>query len=109
MLKKLGADQVVIPEQENAYRLARSLSSINVLDYIELSDDYGIVDVPAPEKWFDKTLIQLNVRAKLGVNIIAIKQGESVNVSPGADYEIQAADVMVVLGDTNALNAVQKL
>lgn len=109
VLKKLGADQVVIPEQENAYRLARSLSSINVLDYIELSDDYGIVDVPAPEKWFDKTLIQLNVRAKLGVNILAVKRENGITVSPAADFAIQKGDILVILGDTAALNAVQKL
>lgn len=109
VLTKLGADMVVIPEQEQAYRLARNLSSPNVLDYIELSEDYGIIEVPAPTKWIGKSLKDLNVRAKLGVNIIAIKQGESINVSPGADYAIQAGDVMVVLGDTNALNAVQKL
>ena len=109
VLKKLGADQVVIPEQENAYRLARSLSSINVLDYIELSDDYGIIDVPAPEKWFDKTLIQLNVRAKLGVNILAVKRDNRINVSPSADFTILQGDILVVLGDTDALKAVQKL
>ena len=109
VLTKLGADMVVIPEQEQANRLARNLSSPNVLDYIELSDDYGIIEVPSPAKWIGKSLKDLNVRAKLGVNIIAIKQGESVNVSPGADYTILEGDVMVVLGDTAALNAVQKL
>ena len=75
VLKKLGADQVVIPEQENAARLAKSLSSHNVLDYIELSEEYGIIEVPAPHQWVGKTLKELNVRAKLGVNILAIKQG----------------------------------
>ncbi len=109
VLTKLGADKVVIPEQEQAGRLARNLSSPNVLEYIELSDDYGIIEVPAPAKWVGKSLKDLNVRAKLGVNIIAIKQGESINVSPGADYAISNGDVMVVLGDTAALNAVQKL
>ena len=109
VLTKLGADRVVIPEQEQAGRLARSLSSPNVLEYIELSDDYGIIEVPAPAKWVGKSLKDLNVRAKLGVNIIAVKQDESINVSPGADYAIAEGDVMVVLGDTNALNAVQKL
>ena len=109
VLTKLGADMVVIPEQEQAGRLARNLSSPNVLEYIELSDDYGIIEVPAPAKWVGKSLKDLNVRAKLGVNIIAIKQDESINVSPGADYAILSGDVMVVLGDTNALNAVQKL
>ena len=109
VLLKLGADQVVIPEQENAIRLARSLSSFNVLDYIELSDDYGIIDVPAPDSWVDKSLRQLNVRAELGVNILAVKQAGKINVSPAADYSIAAEDVMVVLGDMAALEAVQKL
>ena len=109
VLLKLGADQVVIPEQENAGRLARSLSSHNVLDYIELSEDYGIIEVPAPKSWHGKSLKELNVRAKLGVNIIAIKSLGDINVSPSADYAIADHDVMVVLGDSIALKEVQKL
>ena len=109
VLTKLGADKVVIPEQEQANRLARNLSSPNVLDYIELSNDFGIIEVPAPAQWIGKSLKNLNVRAQLGVNIIAVKQGDRVNVSPGADYEILSGDVMVVLGGTDALHAVQKL
>ncbi len=109
VLMKLGANKVVIPEQEQAGRLARNLSSPNVLDYIELSDEYGIIEVPAPNPWLGKTLKDLNVRAKLGVNIIAIKKGKRINVAPGADYEIQPGDVMVVLGGADALTAVQKL
>ena len=109
VLLKLGANKVVIPEQEQANRLARSLSSSNVLDYIELSEAYGIIEVPAPTSWIGKSLKDLNVRAKLGVNIIAIKQGDRINVSPGADYEIMPGDVMEILGDSDALTAVQKL
>lgn len=109
VLLKLGADKVVIPEQEQANRLARSLSSNNVLDYIELSDACGIIEVPAPTSWIGKSLKDLNVRAKLRVNIIAVKQGNNINVSPGADYEILPGDVMVILGDSEALNVVQKL
>lgn len=109
VLLKLGADKVVIPEQEQADRLARNLSSPNVLDYIELSDAHGIIEVPAPAAWVGKSLKNLNVRAQLGVNIIAVKRGREIDVSPGADYEIQPGDVMVVLGDSAALNAVQKL
>ena len=109
VLLKLGADQVVIPEQENAGRLARSLSCHNVLDYIELSDDYGIIEVPAPKSWQGKTLKELNVRAKLGLNIIAIKNDGGINVSPTADYAIGQMDIMVVLGDSAALQRVQKL
>ena len=109
VLLKLGADRVVIPEMENACRLAKSLASKNVLDYIELSEDYGIIDVPAPGVWEGKTLIELNVRAKLGVNILAVKRNGGITVSPAADFAIAAGDVVVILGSTAALKAVQKL
>jgi len=109
VLKKLGADKVVIPEKENAARLAKSLSSANVLDYIELSEDYGIIDIPAPASWCDKSLIELNVRAKLGVNILAIKNEGNITVSPAADYRITKGNILVVLGDSAALKAIQKL
>ena len=109
VLLKLGADQVVIPEQVYADRLARCLSSHNVLDYIELSEDYGIIEVPAPKSWVGKSLKELHVRAKLGVNILAVKQGSQINVSPTADYAIGQQDILVVLGDTQALKKVQKL
>ena len=109
VLEKLGVDRVVIPEQENAQRLGRSLHSHNVLEYIELSEAYGILEVPAPKSWIGKTLKELNVRAKLGVNIIAVESGKTTNVSPSADYRILDGDILVVLGDNYSLEAVQKL
>ena len=109
VLEKLGADRVVIPEQENAARLARSLSTPNVLDYIELSEDYGILEAPAPDSWQGSTLAELNVRAKLGVNIIAIRREGRVMVSPAADFRMCSGDILVVLGDSRALEAVQRL
>jgi trk system potassium uptake protein TrkA len=109
VLEKLGADRVVIPEQENAARLARSLSTPNVLDYIELSEDYGILEAPAPDSWQGSTLAELNVRAKLGVNIIAIRREGRVMVSPAADFRMSSGDILVVLGDSHALEAVQRL
>ena len=109
VLEKLGVDRVVIPEQENAQRLGRSLHSHNVLEYIELSEEYGILEIPAPASWVGKSLKELNVRAKLGVNIIAIQNDGKTQVSPAADYEIRKADIMLVLGDNYSLEAVQKL
>jgi len=109
VLERLGINRVVIPEKEQAQRLARSLHSHNVLEYIELSEEFGILEVPAPKSWVGKSLKELNVRAKMGVNIIAVESGEKTNVSPAADYRIQAGDVMVVLGENYALEAVQKL
>ena len=109
VLEKLGVDKVIIPEKEHAQRLARSLNSHNVLDYIELSEEYGILEVPAPKSWIGKTLRELDVRAKLGVNIIAVESGNKTNVSPSADYRIGEKDTMVILGENYALEAVQKL
>ena len=103
VLEKLGVDRVVIPECEFGGKLARSLSAHNVLDYIELSE------VSAPKPWIGKTILELHVRAKLGVNIIAVKNDQTTNVSPSANYKITAGDVMVVLGDNKALETVQKL
>ena len=97
------------PEKEQADRLAMSLGSTNVLDYIELSADYGIIETPAPEKWDGKSLIELNVRAKLGINVLAIKRDGEITVSPAADYKIYQGDTLVVLGNSAALKAVQKL
>lgn len=109
VMEKLDVDRVVIPEYEFAAKLARSLSSHNVLDYIELSEEYGILEVPAPKGWIGKTILELDVRAKLGVNIIAVENEHTTNVSPSANYKIASGDVMVVLGDNKALEAVQKL
>ncbi|MBO5868447.1 MAG: TrkA family potassium uptake protein [Oscillospiraceae bacterium] len=109
VLLKLGADRVVIPEKEQASRLAKSLSATNVLDYIELSEDFGIVETPAPAKWDGKSLIELNVRANLGVNILAVKRNGGITVSPSADFRVEDGDVLVVLGEDKALKALQKL
>ncbi len=109
VLEKLGADRVVIPEQENAARLAKSLSSPNLLDYIELSEEYSIIELPAPKSWVGKDLKALNVRARLGVNILAVRRNGKLDVSPAADFAFADGDIVVVLGDTRALKAVEKL
>ena len=109
VLEKLGADKVVIPEKEVADKLARSLTSHNVLDFIELSNDYGIVEIPAPRAWVGKNLKELNVRAKLGVNIIAIERRDKISVSPRAEFELAKDDILVVLGDYDSLALMQEI
>ena len=109
VLEKLGADKVVIPEKEVADKLARSLTSHNVLDFIELSNDYGIVEIPAPKTWVGRNLKELDVRAKLGVNIIAIERNDKISVSPRAEFEIARNDILVVLGDYDSLTLMQEI
>ena len=109
VLEKLGADKVVIPEKEVADKLARSLTSHNVLDFIELSSDYGIVEITVRKDWVGKSLKELDVRAKLGVNIIAVERNEKVTVSPRAEFELAKNDILVVLGDYDSLTMMQEI
>lgn len=109
VLLKMGAHQVVIPEKEHAARLARSLSNPNVLDYIELSDACGIVEAPAPQKWQDKSLKELDIRAKHGINIIAIKRDGTINTFPAADYRFAVGDVIVVIGGPDTMETLRRL
>lgn len=109
VLEKLGANKVVIPEKEVADKLARSLTSHNVLDFIELSNDYGIVEIPTPRAWVGKNLKELNIRAKLGVNVIAIGRDGKVSVSPRAEFELAKDDILVVLGDYDSLTIMQEI
>lgn len=109
VLIRLGADRVVIPEQEAAIRTAKNLVSPNVFEYIELSDDCGIIELTAPEKWVGKSILSLNVRERLGVNIIAVKKGRTIKVAPGARYEIEKDDILVILGESHSLDAIETL
>ena len=109
VLEKLGADKVVIPEKEVADKLARSLTSHNVLDFIELSSDYGIVEITVRKDWVGKSLKELDARAKLGVNIIAVERNEKVTVSPRAEFELAKNDILVVLGDYDSLTMMQEI
>ena len=109
VLEKLGADKVVIPEKEVADKLARSLTSHNVLDFIELSSEYGIVEIPTPKSWVGKDLKELNIRAKLGVNIIAIERNDKITVSPRAEFQLAKDDILVVLGDYDSLTLMQEI
>ena len=109
VLEKLGADKVVIPEKEVADKLARSLTSHNVLAFIELSSDYGIVEIAVRKDWVGKSLKELDVRAKLGVNIIAVERNEKVTVSPRAEFELAKNDILVVLGDYDSLTMMQEI
>ena len=111
VLEKIGADRVVFPEQEMGVKLAQGLSSSNVLNFIELSDDYGIVETKIPRAWSGKTILELDVRAKYKVTIIAVRRGEEeeLSVAPGASFRLESGDAVVVLGRTEDVNRLQDL
>ena len=109
-LEKVGADKVVFPERETGIKLAQNVSSARMLDFIELSHDYGIAEIACPGPWPGKTIRELNVRAVYGVNILAVKEhGQKIVVSPGGEFLLAEDDVVMVLGSYSQLNAVQAL
>ena len=108
ILNKIGAHQVVHPERDMGRRLAHSLISSNILDYLELSDDHSMVEVKAGKKMLGKTLVELNIRARFGCNVVAIKRGSAMNVSPKADYEIKDGDVLIVIGSDKDISRFEK-
>ncbi|WP_337018695.1 TrkA family potassium uptake protein [Oceanobacillus massiliensis] len=103
ILEKVGADRIIQPEKEMGVRIANQLDSGKLLDYIELSKDYSIVELIATKRLSGKSLIQLDIRAKYGCTILAIKQDETVNVSPMPEDIIAKGDVLVVMGQVNDL------
>lgn len=108
LLYKIGADRVVFPERDMGVRVAHNLCSSNILDYIELSPDYSIMEVAAVDEWKGKTLKELNMRSKFGINVMAIKRENDINISPKADDIIKDGDILVVIGGTEELQVIER-
>lgn len=104
VLEKIGVDRVIFPEQEMGIRAAHLLDSNNALDYISLSNEYQLLEILTQEKWVGKTLGELNFRRNYGVTVIAVRGLESFTVSPDANYHINEADVLVVVGKEKDLD-----
>lgn len=107
VLYKIGADRVVLPEKEMGVRVAHNLVSTNILDYIELSPDYSVIEIQASENWSGKTLSDLGLRSKYGINVMAIKRGNDVNISPLAEDIIESDDVIVAIGSGDDLSRIE--
>lgn len=108
VLSKIGADRVVHPERDMGKRIAHHLISSNVLDYLELSDEHSIVEVKAGTKMSGRTLIDLDIRAKYGCNVVAIKRDKDIIVSPMANEVIRSDDVLIVIGADRDISRFEK-
>jgi len=115
ILQKLGVKRVIFPERDMAMRVAHSLVVPNSLDYIELSRDFSIVEIPAPPEFVGKSLKQLELRPRYGLTLIAVKRkpdnsdGEVTNIAPSADEVIEANDVLSLLGANERLAQLSRL
>ncbi|MBQ7010705.1 MAG: TrkA family potassium uptake protein [Clostridia bacterium] len=108
ILLRVGADQVVFPENESGIRLAKNLLSSGFIDMISLSKDVSMVEIDVKEEWCGKNLIELNLRKKHGFNIVAIKKGENVNVNINPEQVLDAESSLIVIANTSKLGKLKK-
>ena len=103
ILLRVGADQVVFPENESGIRLAKNLLSSGFIDMISLSKDVSIVEIDVKKEWCGKNLIELNLRKKYGFNIVAIKKGENINANITPEQVLDAETTLIVIANTSKL------
>lgn len=113
VLQRVGATRVIFPERDMGARLANSLISPKILEHIELSSEYSILEMTPPKEFIDKTLKELDIRAKYGLNVIAIKKAilggkEKIRLSPSAEDIVTKDDTLVVIGRNKDIEEVKK-
>ena len=104
ILSKVGADKVVFPENESGVRLAKNLVSSGFVDVIELSNDISLIELDVKNEWVGKTLIELNLRKKYALNVIAIRQGDGLEINIDPSTTLQKDMQLVVIINTSKLN-----
>lgn len=106
VLEKIGADRVVHPERDMGLRIAHNLVSRNILDYIELSDEFSLVEIQVTnKKFFDKSLMEMNFRQRFGLTVVAIRRTDGkVVVSPSAKEVVREGDHLLVIGSTEEVD-----
>ena len=103
ILKKIGVDKVVFPERDMGARIARRLITPNIKDYVELEPNYNIMEIKALPEFVDKSLSELDLRNKYGINVLAIKRNNGFNISPQAKDVIKKDDLLIVIGETKII------
>ena len=109
ILEKLGADRVIIPEREMADKLANGLTTAGVMEYIELSSEYGIVEITPPAEWLGKTIRALELRSRYGANVIAVRRGEDLRIPPEIDTPLEDDFILVILGSYKVIEKLEKM
>lgn len=107
-LERNGADEVIYPERDVAFKTASRFSIENVFDYIELSPNMAIYEIPVADSWIKKSISQLDVRKKYNINILAIKNGNRITTLPTPDYEFYGNEHLVILGHNQDVEKLMK-
>lgn len=100
ILSRVGADQVVFPENESGVRMAKNLLSAGFVDLLEISRDVSMVEVSVQPEWVGKSLLELNLRRKYGINIVAIREGGHVSVTIDPEKPLSKEARLLVIGNT---------
>ena len=108
LLSRVGADQVVIPENESGVRMARNLLSSGFVDVMELSGNVSLIEVPVKAEWVGKSLIELNLRKKYSINVVALKRGDAIDVTIDPTVPMQEGDYLVVIAETAKLHKLKE-
>lgn len=108
VLRKIGADFVVHPERDMGIRIANNMLSNNVLDYLELSDEHSIMEIRVSDRIAGRSLVDLDIRAKYDINIVGIKRGEQILISPSPTDPILIGDILLVIGADADINRFMK-
>ena len=111
ILKRVGATEIIHPERDMALRVARGLSSPNVLDFIPLAKNFNLVQVAPPKEFLGRSLAELNLRARYNVHVIAIKELTTKNLvlAPSADYVVNSSDLLLMLGKSEDIGRIRAL
>lgn len=104
VLEKVGANKVVIPEKDMGVRLANSISNSNIIDSINLSDEYSLVEIPPIPEWIGKSILEADIRRKHSVNIVAIKNANALEININSNYKIKKSDILLVAGKNDNIS-----
>lgn len=104
IMLKIGVDKVIIPEKDSGIRLANKLTKRRVLDLMEVSQEFTIIEIQIPNKWANKELKTLNIRKKFGVNIVGIVKKECTIIDFEENYKLEESDILLVIGKTEDLD-----
>ena len=103
ILNRVGADRIVYPEIEMGSRVAKSLVSREFMDWIELSNDYSMVEIAVPDKWVGRTLVDINVRERLGINVVGIIINGKIDVTLDPQKPLPEGGILIVIGANDVL------
>lgn len=108
IMHKVGADKVIFPDREMGIRVGNQIMNDNYFEAIELSESYSIVDFDVPQSWAGKSLIELNIRSRYGVNVIGVRGIETVNINPDPAEKLKEEDILIILGHNTQINIMRE-